>query len=108
MLLHLLFPLRDEFHDVVSRIDRLVLISPVDFAIEKRHPVFNKIEHLPQWMVLVGAATGLLREKVARAVRDGAGEPNRMPREEADRLLGVFLDAELRRLAPRIDIDVGE
>jgi pimeloyl-ACP methyl ester carboxylesterase len=88
--------LRREYHDVVSRVDRAVLVSTPSFAVERIHPTFERIERLSSIAVAVADALQVLEEMVARSVYYGAGDPSRMPREEADRA-----EEALRRRATR-------
>jgi pimeloyl-ACP methyl ester carboxylesterase len=84
--------LRAEFPGVFSRIERAVLISSVDFAVEHSHPTFEEIAKLSWVKVAVGDGLGVLRERVARSVYNGTSEPGRMPREEVDRTVEILRD----------------
>jgi pimeloyl-ACP methyl ester carboxylesterase len=88
--------LRRDYRDVVSRIDRAVLVSTPSFAVERIHPTFERIERLSAIAVAVADVLQVLEEMVARSVYYGAGDPSRMPREEADRA-----EEALRRRATR-------
>ena len=85
------------FSDVVRRVDGVVLLSPVEFSYAKRDPIFDRLSTVSGVEIGLGNALGLLREKVAEAVRDGAGEPGLAPREEADRVREILTDPERRR-----------
>lgn len=89
--------IREEFADVLGRVDGLVLMTPVDVCIEKDQPVFRELATLGPTMVALGDFTGLLRERVAASTRDGVGEGCVAVREEADRTIAVLRDPMRRR-----------
>jgi pimeloyl-ACP methyl ester carboxylesterase len=91
--------LREEFADVVTRVERVVLLSPVDFAVEKKHPMFEKIAKLSGVEVTIADVTEILEERTARAMRQGAVEQDRVPRVEAERMVEVLRDGRRRRAA---------
>ncbi len=91
--------LREEFADVVARVERVVLLSPVDFAVEKKHPMFEKIAKLSGVEVTIADVTEILEERTAKAVRQGAVEQDRVPRVEAERMVEVLRDGPRRRAA---------
>lgn len=91
--------LREEFADVVARVERVVLLSPVDFAVEKKHPMFERIAKLSGVEVTIADVTDILEERTARAVRQGAVEQDRVPRVEAARMVEVLRDGPRRRAA---------
>jgi pimeloyl-ACP methyl ester carboxylesterase len=88
--------LRHEYRDVVRRIDLAALVSTPSFAVERIHPTFEQIAGLSDIAVALADVFEVLGERVARSVYHGAGDPSRMPREEADRA-----EAALRRRATR-------
>jgi len=89
--------LRAEFADVVERVERVVLLSPVDFAVEKKHPMFEKVAGLSGVEVTIADVTEILEERTARAVRQGAVEKDLVPRVEAQRMVEVLRDGPRRR-----------
>ncbi|MHC4973999.1 MAG: alpha/beta fold hydrolase [Planctomycetota bacterium] len=91
--------LRAEFPEVLSRIERAVLISSVDFAVERAHPTFREIAKLSWVKVAVGDGLGVLRERVARSAYNGTSEPDRMPQEEVDRTVEILRDPAALRAA---------
>ncbi|MCZ6573313.1 MAG: alpha/beta hydrolase [Planctomycetota bacterium] len=91
--------LRAEFRDVVERVERVILLASVDFAVERKHATFERITDLSDVQAALGATFGLLREETARSVHDGAGDPSRMPREEADRLAEILRRGATRHAA---------
>lgn len=91
--------LREEFADVLLRVERVVLLSPVDFAVEKKHPMFMKILGLSGVKVTIADVTEILEESTAKAMRQGAVEPRRVPRLEAERMVEVLRDGPRRRAA---------
>jgi pimeloyl-ACP methyl ester carboxylesterase len=91
--------LREEFKNVLDRVERVVLLSPVDFAVEKKHPTFEKIAKLSAFQVTIADVTEILDEQAARAVRQGAVDPDSVPKLEAARLREVLCDGPRRRAA---------
>jgi pimeloyl-ACP methyl ester carboxylesterase len=91
--------LRAEFEDVLARVERAVLLSPVDFAVEKKHPMFMKVLGLSGVKVTIADVTEVLEESTAKALRQGAVEPRRVPRVEAERMVEVLRDGPRRRAA---------
>jgi pimeloyl-ACP methyl ester carboxylesterase len=84
-------------HDLLARVDRLVLISPLDVAIGKQDPVFKKIAEVSGLEVSLGLATGVLRQKVAEATLGSVCDPTRALREEADTRIEYLSDPGRRR-----------
>jgi pimeloyl-ACP methyl ester carboxylesterase len=91
--------LRAEFADVLGRVERVVLLSPVDFAVERKHPVFDQIVNLSGVEVTVADLTRILDSRATRSVRQGAVDPTDVPQCEADRLVEVLSDPPRRRAA---------
>jgi pimeloyl-ACP methyl ester carboxylesterase len=91
--------LREEFADVLAHVERVVLLSPVDFAVEKKHEMFMKILGLSGVKVTIADVTEILEERAAKAMQQGAVEPRRVPRLEAERMVEVLRDGPRRRAA---------
>ncbi|HEX5136989.1 MAG TPA: alpha/beta hydrolase [Planctomycetota bacterium] len=91
--------LREEFADVLDRVERVVLLSPVDFAVEKTQPMFTRVLGLSGVKVTIADVTEILQESTARALRQGAVEPRSVPRVEAERMVEVLRDGRRRRAA---------
>ncbi|MHC4338613.1 MAG: alpha/beta fold hydrolase [Planctomycetota bacterium] len=91
--------LRREYADVIERVDRVVLVSPVDFRVATTHPTFKKIVDLNGIEVAIADLVGILLEETGRSVSDGACRPENMPREEADRLYEILRNPETRKAA---------
>jgi pimeloyl-ACP methyl ester carboxylesterase len=87
----------DRHKDLLARVDRLVLISPLDVAIGRQDPVFKKIAEVSALEVNLGMATGVLRERVARATLGSVTDPSRALREEADTRIEYLSDPGRRR-----------
>ena len=58
--------LRASYPDVVNAVDRVVLLAPLDFAIEEIHPAFESIVKLGATQVALGRALGAMQRKVVR------------------------------------------
>jgi pimeloyl-ACP methyl ester carboxylesterase len=91
--------LRTEFQDVLAHVTRSVLFSPVDVAVERKHPVFESIVKVWAIEVSLGSMTGLLADKVVRATLEGTSRPDSIPREEAERMIQILGDGATRRAA---------
>ncbi|HKB14620.1 MAG TPA: alpha/beta hydrolase, partial [Planctomycetota bacterium] len=91
-------PLKEEFADVLGRVDRLVLVAPLDFAMEKPDPVLRHIAELSGVEVELGSSLNVLQERIARDLSGGAEEAPPALRGEADRLIEI-LEKRRRRLA---------
>ncbi|MCZ6573875.1 MAG: alpha/beta hydrolase, partial [Planctomycetota bacterium] len=101
-----------DFPDVLERIDGAVLLTPVDVVMSLRDPDFEKMAAYPVFLVKIAQRTGILKESVAKAVWEGTAEPDKVPREEADRLIEILSDSEtlkpgqaMIRLAVPLDKD---
>jgi pimeloyl-ACP methyl ester carboxylesterase len=88
--------LRDEYADVIGLVDGAVLFSPLDFSYTTRDQVFEQVSTVTGFEVFVGNLVGMVRERIARSVRDGAGDPAATPRQEVDRLWEILSDPARR------------
>ena len=91
--------LREEFADVRHRIERTVLLSPVDFAVEKKHPAFERVIGLSDLEVRLADLLEILEESAGRAIEGGAYDSLRLPKEEAERLVQILRDRHTRYAA---------
>ncbi|MCI0341924.1 MAG: alpha/beta hydrolase [Planctomycetales bacterium] len=91
--------LRARHARILSRVDGAVLLAPADIAVEKKYPVFEQIVKLSDIEAEIGEATGILAREVLKATFEGATDPTRMPREEAERLSGILGDSARRHAA---------
>lgn len=89
--------LRRDYADVLDAVDRAVLLAPLQFAVERKDPLFERIAALTAVEVTMAEVTGILRGYVADAVWNGADDPEKVPREEADRLFEILSAGETRR-----------
>lgn len=87
----------ERHRDFLARVDRLVLISPLDISIGKQDPVFKKISEVSALEVNLGELTGYLRQKVAEATLNSVSDPSRALREEADIRIDFLTDPGRRR-----------
>lgn len=91
--------LRREYADVLGRVDGAVLFTPVDAAVDPNQPSFRAIADASDVEVDLAIATGILKERVAAATRDGVCESKLAVREEADRTLEAIADPVRRKAA---------
>jgi pimeloyl-ACP methyl ester carboxylesterase len=86
-----------EYSDVLGRVERLVLLSPVDAAMHRLDPLFLKVARASGLQIELGLALGVVREEVARGTLRSV--PNDRPalREEAEKRLEILRDPRRRR-----------
>ena len=91
--------LREEFADVLDRVDRVVLMAALDFAVEKADPAVVEIVKLGKAKVGLAKMTGLLRSKAAQFTLDAYVDPDIATHEEAFKMVGVLRERRTRRPA---------
>ena len=79
------------------RVAGMVLVTPLDVAIEKPIPVLEYVARLDGLSVGVGNSIGILRERMARGVMESYANPQEAPREEVDRGVRIIATSRLRR-----------
>jgi pimeloyl-ACP methyl ester carboxylesterase len=84
--------LREEFPEEIAKIERAVLLSPIDFAIAARQEKFAQVAELTAVEVKLGYRLGILRELLSRSYFECAGDSARMPREAAESAERVLSD----------------
>jgi pimeloyl-ACP methyl ester carboxylesterase len=84
---------------LLSRVDSLVLISPLDINVPRQDPMFRAISEASEFRLVLGDATGLLRRRIADATRASVSDPSRALREEAQTRLEYLRDLPRRRAA---------
>lgn len=89
--------LRAEFPDVIARVDGAVLFAPADVVPASNQDTFDELGEIDGLDVWMAERSGMLRERVAEAVRGGATDPARALRQEADRSAAVLRDPWRRR-----------
>lgn len=91
--------LQRDFEGVLETVDRVVLLSPLDFAVEKIHPVLGRIATLGTIEVQLAAALGILQRIAVRSSLDGAVDRSKVTREDALRLYRIVRHRSTRRPA---------
>lgn len=94
--------LRTEFADVRDQVGRIVLMSPVDFAVEQKHPGFERIIGLSGFEVALADLLAILKETAGRAVENGTDHTHRVPKEEAERLVQILRNPVTRFAAQQM------
>jgi pimeloyl-ACP methyl ester carboxylesterase len=79
-----------DFGDVLTQVDRAVLISPADVLITSRPRVFDQVQGTPDVVFDLGSLLGILREEVGKACLYTPKDPGTCPREEADRRIRIL------------------
>ncbi len=88
-----------EHRDVLSRVDGLVLMSPMDVNVVKPDPTFRRIAEVSSAEIALADASGVLKRRVADATLASMCNPERALREEADTRLAYMRDDARRRAA---------
>ncbi|MHC5065598.1 MAG: alpha/beta fold hydrolase [Planctomycetota bacterium] len=88
-----------EYGDIIDRVDDLVLLSPLDIAVERMYPDFEKLAKMSTLKMEVGELLGLVARHVGNITYEFSEHPERMPREEADRLSRILSSNQRRRAA---------
>jgi pimeloyl-ACP methyl ester carboxylesterase len=91
--------LRQTYGPLIDRVDGVVLISPLDVAMEKVHPTFAKISSLGKFEVRIGSTLGMIKKHVAKSASRGQVDPDTVSREDVDRLRQILKKGKARRPA---------
>ncbi|MCC6660030.1 MAG: alpha/beta hydrolase [Phycisphaerales bacterium] len=83
--------------DLLSRVDRLVLFSPVDAAINHPDPMFEQLASLTAFDVSAGVAFGMIQDVLAEATLRATAENSPALHEEYHKRLDIITDARARR-----------
>jgi len=89
--------LRLEYGDVVDRIEAVVLLSPLDVALEKPIPMFQEIAEMGAVKVDLSDALGIMHDRVGEAVLNSVVDPALATKEEANKRIQVLRDPARRR-----------
>lgn len=90
--------LRNEFDDVLARVDRAVLMSGMDFAVGQPNPDLVKVWDASSWEVSLANITGILDRSIANSVREGFTDVTYAVKEEAELRKAILRD-DARRWA---------
>jgi len=90
--------LRTRYADVLDRVDRLVMISPFDVAMNRPTSVFQELAEASSLKVSLASKLGILKERVAKATIASVMDPARALKEEADKRI-EFLENSNKRIA---------
>jgi len=91
--------LRREFADVIARVERVILLCPVGFAVEQPPPAFREFIETGDLTVELAKSLGILRSLLGVTIEKSAREPDHLPREELDRFFECVATRETRRAA---------
>jgi pimeloyl-ACP methyl ester carboxylesterase len=91
--------LRQEFADVLERVEGMVLFAPVDVFVDTNQPAFRAVVETSDLMIAIAGPLGVVRERVSAATLTGVCDASRAIREEADRVVEVLLDRPRRHAA---------
>jgi pimeloyl-ACP methyl ester carboxylesterase len=89
--------LRERYADVLSRIDRLVLISPLDIALSGPAPVYRQIAEASATRMWLAGSLGVLQGRVARATIASVPRDGRPLREEAEKKVEILRNRTRRQ-----------
>jgi pimeloyl-ACP methyl ester carboxylesterase len=88
---------REEFADVLGRVDSLVLLAPPDITANCRTQTFEEIDRMDDFRMTLVDVLGILKRRVTIATRAGVADPALATREEAQRLIHILKDRSTRR-----------
>jgi pimeloyl-ACP methyl ester carboxylesterase len=88
--------IRNEFADVLQRVDSLVLLAPPDIASNCRTPIFQEIDGMTDLRMTFADIFGILKRRCIQATIGGVADPSLATREEADRLIEIMRHASTR------------
>ena len=82
-----------------KRVDRIVLMSPVDVGAPSAAPEFQRIVETSSLTFAAGSLLGIVDREASSALEKGTMHPERAPREEVDRLASILSDPTRRAAA---------
>lgn len=89
--------LRRRYADVLDRVEHLILLAPLDVAVEKSHPLLIELSRVSGARVWTSFQLGMLRDRVAEGVFQSCNKPERALREEVDFKMQILTDQRRRR-----------
>jgi len=89
--------LRAEFADIVGRVERAVLVAPLDASFVQPAPGLRAVAEASGLEVDLGNLFGMVREGTAEAVLDGVADRSSALREDADQYAEILSDPARRR-----------
>ena len=91
--------LREEVPEEIARIERAVLLSPIDFAIGGKQPAFERFAKLTDLEVTLASLFGMVEDVMVKNLYEGAGDPAHLPREAAKQGVDLVEDDDRREAA---------
>jgi pimeloyl-ACP methyl ester carboxylesterase len=88
---------REEFADVLDRVDTLVLLAPPDITADCRTETFKEIDRMDDFRMTLVDVLGILKRRVTLATRESVADPSLATREEAERTIDILRDRSTRR-----------
>lgn len=89
--------LQREYPEILSRCDRAVLISPLEFAVHRATEALAELTRVGSFRVALGRATGIIRNEAAKELLASAERPEWVFKFDVDRLYDAF-KTKARRL----------
>jgi len=89
--------LREEYAYEIGLVERIVMLAPVDFSVEKIPPKVWRLAHVSGLEIAVAQMLGLLREISAEQVAEASFRESGLPRELADDGHQMLSDRATRR-----------
>ncbi|MFA6046908.1 MAG: alpha/beta hydrolase [Phycisphaerales bacterium] len=89
--------LREDFRDVLDRIDGMVLLAPLDVAVEKEHPTLTRLLSVSGTLIWSAKRLGTLRNQVASTLLANCGPGAAVLKREADHKMGVLTHRPSRK-----------
>jgi pimeloyl-ACP methyl ester carboxylesterase len=94
--------LKQEFPRILERVDRAVLIAPLEFAVHRADVALSVLSRVGSFSLFLGRVTGYMKQLVARSLIEQAEYPDQVFRFDADRLLTAFDGKRNRRATQAI------
>ena len=88
--------LRARHPRLVERVDRMVLLAPLDVEFPNPPPVIVELAKISEIQIAIGDATGILQELVAQGIRESVCNPERALREDVDKFCSLLTHRETR------------
>lgn len=89
--------LREEFRDIIDRIDGMVLLAPLDVAVEKEHPTLTRLLGVSGTLIWSAKRLGTLRNQIASTLLASCGPGASVLKREADHKMNVLTHRPSRK-----------
>ena len=81
---------RTEFPEIFSRVDRAILVAPLEFAVHRASETLAELTSIGSFYAFLGRATGVLRNQTAKELLASAESPEWVFKFDVDRVYDAF------------------